>query len=400
MTSKSALLVVSGALMLSACSYGGAKDLPLPGAIGGANTYAVTSVLADATNLVVKESCRSNNTIVGSVESITLDKNLRARITCRIKNSVTLPANTVATLSQTSLLGERFVALDPPSGQDPRGKLARNSTLSPSGSGADPDTEVVLGALSQVLNGGSLGSIQTISRELDTALRGSDVGGTVDSLRTVTGALNDHRTQITSTLDSLDSLTGKLADQREVIASALDSIPGGLAVLNRQRPALVKTLQRVQELTQVAVPLIQDTRANTVADLKHLQPVLSQLTKAGDELALTLERFVTFPFSSNAMSVIRGDYGGMYGTVELDIDSLNELLSGTILPLKQPTGAAVQPQASGSGQLLPDLPLISGLVDLLGGLGAGGAGQNGAGATAPGNTGLSGLIGSLLGGGS
>ena len=113
--------------LLTGCGYSGASSLPLPGAIGGKDTYAITVVLPDATNLVAKETCRSNDTVIGSVESVKLDKDLHARVVCRIKNSVKLPANVTASLSETSLLGERFVALDPPAGAcSSRGRRCRH----------------------------------------------------------------------------------------------------------------------------------------------------------------------------------------------------------------------------------------------------------------------------------
>lgn len=347
-------------LVLTGCGYEGASSLPLPGAIGGDDTYTLTVVLPDATNLVVKETCRSNDTVIGSVESVTLTEDLKAKVVCRIKNSVTLPANTVARLSETSLLGERFVALGPPDGVAGDGELARNSTLPASSSRSDPNVEMVFGALSQVLNGGSLGSIETISRELNTALSGSDLGGTLAQVDRAVAKFNAHRGEITASLTSLDRLAGQLADQRDVLAQALDSIPGGLAVLERNRAKLVTTLTKLSDLSKVAVPLIASTRENTVADLKHLAPVLSQLTKAGDELAETITRVVSFPFPSNALSTIKGDFAGFYGTIELDIDALNRLLGGSGIPAITPGTVT----GSGTGKITPILPELPGLEPL------------------------------------
>jgi phospholipid/cholesterol/gamma-HCH transport system substrate-binding protein len=363
------LLVVA---LAAGCGYDGASSLPLPGAIGGKDTYAVTVVLPDATNLVPKETCRSNDTIVGSVESVELDADLNARVVCRIRTSVELPANAVASLSETSLLGERFVAIDPPRGVPPRGVLERGTTLPVSSTRTDPNVETVLGALSQVLNGGSLGSIETITRELGTALSGSDVGGSIRALDKVVGTFNDHRSEISASLVSLDRLTRRLARQRTVLEEALDSIPGGLAVLDRQRRRMVATLGKLSELSEVAVPLIDAMGADTVADLEHLAPVLAELSKAGDELALSLGRIATFPFPSNALSTIKGDFAGLYGTVELDVDLLNRLLGTTRrgtpeTPASEPpTPAPAVPPGSPLQQLLQ--PVTGGLGDLLTGL--------------------------------
>lgn len=363
-THRWAPLVVLAALA-AGCGYDGASSLPLPGAIGGKNTYTLTVLLDDATNLVPKETCRTNDTVIGSVESVTLTDDLRAKVVCRIKDSVTLPANTVATLAQTSLLGERFLALGPPPGQQPVGELERDVTLPDSATRANPDVEMVFGALSQVLNGGSLGAIETITRELNTALSGSDLGGTLTEVDGLVAAFNDRRSDITAALTSLDRLAGRLAKQKSVLAGALDSIPGGLAVLDRQRTKLVTTLRKLSDLSGVAVPLIQATRANTVADLKHLAPILFQLSKAGDELALSLERIASFPFPSNALATIKGDFAGFYGTVEFDIDALNRLLGttrgGSPLPVPSPQAGSPTPR-SPLGVLAP---VSGGLPDLL-----------------------------------
>ncbi len=373
-TRRSPGLLLFGSLLLAGCGFEGAKDLPLPGAVGGDDTYRVSMTFTDATNLVPKETCRTNDTVVGSVESVELDDDLRATVVCVIKDSVTLPANTVATLRETSLLGERFVSLDPPSGSPGRGTLAPDSVVPQAATRVDPNAEMVLGALSQLLNGGSLGTVQTISQELSTALEHSDFRGTARQLRTLVGRLNDRRSDITATLDAMDRLTGRLADQRTVLADALDAVPDGLAVLDRQRPQLTRTLQALARLSRVAVPLIQRSKANTVADLEHLRPVLTQLATEGDELALALERVATFPFPPTFLSTAKGDYAGMYASISLDLQSLAPLLGA-----EPPTGAEPPPTRNEDeappllddllGDLLGDaeLPLLDSLLPRGGG---------------------------------
>lgn len=362
--------LVAGSLLLGGCGFSGAQDLPLPGAVSGDGTYRVSMIFSDATNLVPKETCRTNDTIVGSVESVELDEDLNAEVVCVIRDSVTLPANAVATLRETSLLGERFVSLDPPTGQAGEGVLGADAVVPQSSTRVDPNAEMVLGALSQLLNGGSLGTVQAISQELSTALEGSDFAGTTRQLRVLVDQLNGRRGDITASLDAMERLTRRLADQRTVLASALDSVPEGLAVLDRQRPQLTKTLKALARLSRAAVPLIERSKANTVADLKHLEPVLAQLATAGDELALSLERFVTFPFPSTFPATAKGDYGGAYISVTLGLDSLAPLLAPSGVTAGAPPPAAVGGKAP--GPVLDDLfgnllgqTLLPGLRSLL-----------------------------------
>lgn len=363
-------LLLAAATVVSGCGYQGAQSLPLPGAIGGPDTYRVTVTFSDATNLVPKETCRSNDTVIGSVESVSLDDNLNARVVCTIRNSVRLPGNTVGALRDTSLLGERYVELGPPENQPPVGELRPGSSIPRDDTRADPNTEQVLGALSAVLNGGNLGRIQDITRELNDTLdgRGGTIRGLLDKLTTLTTSLNEHRGDITTALDSMDGLTGTLARQRTVLGSALDTIPSGLRVLSDQRPKLTATLRQLSTLSETAVPLIAETKEDTVANLRHLAPVLGQLSKNGDEIASSLEIATDFPFPSNAQSVIKGDYGGMFGTININADTINHLLEQEIASLTRSRGGPTPntPGTATPGKATPRSPLPAPLGDVPG----------------------------------
>ncbi len=360
--------VVLALATVAGCSYRGADSLPLPGTVGGADTYTVTVTFRDATNLVPKETCRTNDTVVGSVVSVDLDSRLRARVVCRIKDSVHIPGNVVATLRETSLLGERFVGLDLPPGVAPRGRLGDDARIPTSATVVTPDTEVVLGALSQVLNGGSLGSIATVSRELITALNGRT--GTVRQaaarLATTLASFDANRQNLVYALDQLDRFSATLNRQRSVIAGTLQQLPRGLAVLGRERPRLTAALQRIDSLSGTVVPLIRRSKTNTVADLRHLRPTLFQLARAGDELALSLERLASFPFNANTLYTIKGDYSGAYVQANFDLDSVNQMLRALLDqgggPLPAPTvpGGLRSPRA-------PGLPAAPGMPGLPGG---------------------------------
>lgn len=351
------LIMVTAALLLvlTGCDYRGAQSLPLPGGAGRGG-YTVSMVFDDVTNLVPRETCRTADVVVGSIESIDLRHDLRVRVVCRIDPDVTIAGNARAVLRETSLLGERYVALDPPTGQPPRGRLEPGGRVA-SGTHVVPDVEVVFGALSQVLNGGGLANIETISREVSTALGGSDLRGTTRELGHVVGLLDDNRDAIVAALESLDRLSAQLSRQQDVIGSALDSVPTGLAVLDRQRPKLVLALQRLNRLSETAVPLIRSSRADTVADLQHLAPVLEQLATEKRELARAVERVASFPFPSYSKYVTKGDYAGMFGTITLDVDSLNKLIAAKT-GQESPNGARPTPGLSDSPlPALPGLPL-------------------------------------------
>ena len=369
-------LVAAASVLLGACEYEGAASLPLPGAAGGGG-YEISMVFDDVTNLVTRETCRANDVVVGSVDSITLQDDLTARVVCRIDPDVELAGNARATLRETSLLGERYVALDPPAGEQAVGTLAPGAEIDQADTHVVPDVEVVFGALSQVLNGGGLANIDTITRELSTAFGEADVKGTTRDLAQVVGVLDDHRDEITDSLEAVGRLADQLARQRDVIGSALEAVPAGLAVLERQRPRLVQTLTRLSDLSEVAVPLIESTRADTVANLRHLAPILEQLHRARRNLPRAIEAITSFPFPSYTPYVTKGDYAGMFATISFDIDSLNTLLAEKAaggLPLPA-AASSPEPTIPEVPELLPEIvqdlldDLVPGLPGGLGGLG-------------------------------
>lgn len=363
MRSRVALLLGVG-LLASSCGFDGAKTLPLPGAAGDGG-YTVTITFLDATNLVPKETCRANDTVIGSVVSVELDENLDAEVVCRIDRSTTLPGNVEATLRETSLLGERYVALDVPAGADPTGRLGDGAVIPVSDTVVHPNTEVVLGALSQVLNGGSLGSIATISRELNQALdgRSDEARSAVARLDELMTSLDDNRATVVATLTALGDLSSTLAEQRDVLADTLAELPAGLAVLDRQRPRLTRALRRLARLSRTVVPLIEHSRADTVADLRHLGPVLARLAEAGDELAPTLERITSFPFNANSLYTIKGDYQGAYVQANVDLDTVLTLLADLG---DQTPGLPTTPPGAGGAPGLPAVPGPPGLPDIPG----------------------------------
>ncbi|NKQ57751.1 MCE family protein [Amycolatopsis sp. K13G38] len=350
-------------LALSGCDYQGAASLPLPGGVSGPDTYPVSIVLDDATNLAVKETCRSNSVIVGSVSSISIGPDLKAHVVCAIQKSTHLPANTSAVLSSTSLLGEKFVALGPAPGQQASGDLPAGATIPDSGTRVDPDIEQVLGALSAVLNGGDLPKIATINGELNNALGGheGDVRSLLGQFTTLTGELNAHSDDITRALDALNHLSGTLDRQRDVLGSSIDAIPAGLKVLNDQRPQLIALLQHLQQLSHTVVPLIDASEQDTVADLKSAQPILDNLATNGDQLATAARALLTYPFPNNGEAAVKGDYAGFYGTVHVDMGTINSLLALFPQPGPPPTapGQAPAPPAAA----VPGLPALSGVLD-------------------------------------
>ncbi len=266
-----------------------------------------------------------------------------------------LPANAVATLDQTTLLGEKFVALAAPGNGIPaKGTLANGAVL-PDGSTASlPDVEQVFGLLSNVLNGGDLGDLQTITVELNNALSGREaaVRNLLDQLNTFVGGLNTQKAQIVRALDQLDRLTTTLRKGDATIATALDTLGPGLKVLADERVQFTGLLTDLSKFGTVATRVINASRADTVAGLRDLQPILHHLAAAGGNLPRALEILITFPFPRDIDAAAPGDYTNL----EAELD-LGPIVCTLLSSLKPVTGG-------GGGLLGGIIPLPPGVTSV------------------------------------
>ncbi|MDT7539955.1 MAG: phospholipid/cholesterol/gamma-HCH transport system substrate-binding protein [Actinomycetota bacterium] len=349
-----ALLALAGCTALTGCQFKGAAAIPLPGGEGGGKgAYKVTIEFPDVLDLVPQSAVKVNDVTVGSVTSIEVGstQTYSARVRVRIRKDVVLPANAHASLRQTSLLGEKFVSLDPPTTEQPEGRLRDGAMIGLDRTTRNADIEEVLAALSLVLNGGSLEQLQTINRELVLALKGreSKVRDLLTQLDTFVGGLDKQKADIVRALDGLDKLTSRLAAQRDTLAVGLRDIPAGVSVLADQRAQLTQVLTGLSRLGTVAVQVIRASQQNTVADLRSLEPILTQLNRAGKDLPDSLELLTTYPFPRTVDEGIKGDYANLFVTADINLVGAGSN-----------TGIIPGPVAS----LLPSPPAVPGVPKL------------------------------------
>lgn len=358
--------VLMACVALTGCQ--GVGDLPLPGgAAQGGDVYRVTVEFRDVLDLVPQSAVKVNDITVGAVDKITLD-GWHAQVRLRLRDSVKLPDNAVAELRQTSLLGEKFVSLSPPTGPAPQGRLGDGDTIPLSRSGRNPEVEEVLGALSLVLNGGGVAQLKTINVELSKAMAGreSDIKGAIHQLDTFIGGLSEQKADIVRALDGLDHLSATLAAQKDDLATAIENLGPGLKVLADQRKALTTMLTALSELGKVGTRVIRASKADTVANLKALQPTLTKLADAGANLPKALEMAFTYPFPAAATAAVRGDYTNLRITADIDMRNIIKNLEPgggpTGLPTSLPTVSVPPlptvsvPVPTGGG---PGLPTVS-----------------------------------------
>lgn len=318
------------ALLLFVCSgcgltSGWVYDAPLPGGADvGDHPITLTADFGDVLDLVPQSSVKIDNVPVGRVSDIELnDDGHSARVTLVVNGEVDLPAGTTARLQTTALLGEKYVALVRPSSSTGIAAAASSGTqlvdgahIPLDGTSAAAEVEQVLGALSMVLNGGGIGQFQEISRELQAIStdRPEEIRGFLRQMERFVTTLADRKDSITAAIDGLAALSTRLEQDKDKLANALDGLSPGMQVMVDQREELTRMLASLEELSDVTVATLDASQRDIVADFKALDPILTQLAKAGSDLPNSLQILLTYPFPDSVLGAIKGDYLNVFVT--------------------------------------------------------------------------------------
>lgn len=327
------LLAMLAIFELPGCAFHGLNSLALPGTTGGGRgSYTVQAQEPNVENLEPNSPVLVNDVTVGNVTKIER-QGWHALITMTINGNVDLPANTNATIGQTSLLGSKHVELTPPKDLPAQGKL-RNGSLIPLASGGSyPTTEQTLAALSLLLNGGAIGKVQDLTKAFSTAFSGheEDVRSLIGQLDKFVGYLNEQKDDIIKATDSLNNLAGQFAAQKPVVDKALKTLPNALAVLKDTRENLVDALDQLGKFGALTADSVNQTKENLTKELKDLGPVLQSLADAGPALGRSLDVLTTPPFANPTLTKwIRGDYGNVTVVADLTLSRIDaSLFTGT-----------------------------------------------------------------------
>lgn len=292
------IVALTAALLLaSACS--------LPGRTTGPVT--VTATFKDVGDLVVNHSVQVADVRVGSVTKIELTPDFRAKVTMSIKD-VHLKSDAVATIRQTSLLGEKFIDLrpcDPTPAHNDQGcnanapPLANPGTISDEHTGEAPELEFVADAAIRLLAATALPNdfaalVQTGSEGF--AGRGPELRSLVDDLATISGTLADQTTHIQQIIDGLDKATSTLAPNDASLEQLLVNLANTTTVLANNRDETVSTLQALTRMVQAQDQLVFDPYLQQVdRQVKQVDAIVDELTRGRAEVNTLLDwidRFV------------------------------------------------------------------------------------------------------------
>jgi phospholipid/cholesterol/gamma-HCH transport system substrate-binding protein len=302
-------LGVAVAVLVSGCDFDGAYDLPLPGSIVDEDkSYEVTAEFDDVLNVVPRSPIMVDDVPVGEVTEVERT-GWNAVLTMRIREDVDLPDNATAAIRQTSLLGEKYVALEEPP-KPSADRLGDGDRIGLAATGRNPEVEEVLGALSFLLSGGGVGQLATITHELNLVMTGrterlQNLLGTLDG---VVATVDAQKADIIRAMTSMNRLAKTLNRGSDTIDEALDAMAPAIAVLSDQHAELMKMLRALDRLGEVGARVIRASKDDLLATLRDLRPVLDRLNEAGVSLPRGLSLMLSFPFPEAAQEIVRGDY--------------------------------------------------------------------------------------------
>ncbi|MCD2145462.1 MCE family protein [Gordonia paraffinivorans] len=319
--------VLSLTVMVSGCMSGGIQSIPLPGGVDtGSDPRTYKIQFDDVLDLVPQSMVKQNGIPVGRVTKVEVPKDAwYAQVTVQVKNDVDLSDKAEASVQQTSLLGEKFVALSEP--EDAKNAPRQNP--------ADPipvtrtrtatDIEQVLGALAMLLTGGGINQLQPIVTELNKALEGrtDKVRSLIDQSEKLIAGLNRQRDDILTAIDGLADLSARTEKQTAQIDRILKQLPEGIEVLEEQRPQFVELLTKLDQLGQVGTDVLGKSRKALINDLKALRPILTELAKAAPDAITAAPLVLTHPYPDWIIPAVHGDSTNLFITLDLRI--LNQL---------------------------------------------------------------------------
>ncbi len=329
--------ISSLAVLLAGCQFGGLNSLDMPGTAGhGAGSFQVEVELPDVSTLPQNSPVMVDDVTVGSVSGIDAvqrpDGTFYAAVQLSLEPGVNLPANAIARVAQTSLLGSQHIELAEPVDEPGEGRLKQGSEIPMSRTGRYPTTEEVLSSLGVVVNKGNLGALQDITDETYNAVAGrqGSFAELIPRLAELTASLDRQTEDIIAAAEGLNRFAGILARSQDSLGRTLDTLPGALEVLNRNRANIVDAFAALRSFAEVGSRVLQQTKDDFTEDLRDLYPVIKALNDHADEFIKSLEFLPTFPFHYDYLrKAVRGDYLNVFVTFDLTLRRLGETVFTT-----------------------------------------------------------------------
>jgi phospholipid/cholesterol/gamma-HCH transport system substrate-binding protein len=276
------LAVVLGLVgaVLTGCSGGGMK---------------LTAYFNDSGDLQTRGAVQMADVRIGTISKISLTKDFQSKVVMTVKPGIRIPRASQAQLQDTSLLGEKFVALIP-NGDPNQGPFLRSGdTITPTSKA--PELEFVAQSAIELLSAVNTTSIATL---VDTgaqmvAGRQPELTSLIRDLNTVSATLASRTTQIGHVIDNLDHATQTLAAGAPDLGSLLVNLSQTSQLLAKNREQVVTDLASLTRLAKAGNYSLQKYGADIDRELRQVDVITGALAGAQGQVANLidwLQRFV------------------------------------------------------------------------------------------------------------
>ncbi len=297
---------ITARVLVALTLVGTAAGCSLPGRVAG--PLKITAIFDDVGDLVTNHSVQVADVRVGSVTAIDLTEDFKAKITMELK-SVDLPADSIAELRTTSLLGEKFIQLRPcdPAIDDPRhtgictgasGSLQSGTEIPRERTREAPELEFVAREAVQLLGGVATNDLQAMieAGAVGFGGRAGELRSILTDLSSLSATLANQAGNIGTIIDGLDKASGALAAGSSSIDQLLITLPKSVQLLADNRTQLIGTLTQLTRLAQDQNGLVFDPYLATVRrQVAQVDAILQKVAAGRQEVGLLLDfanRFV------------------------------------------------------------------------------------------------------------
>jgi len=327
-----ALVLAVTALVLTSCGWRGIANVPVPVGPGtGKGGTTVYVQIPDTLALNTNSRVRVADVFVGTVREIKL-KDWVPTLTLSLEPGIKLPANALAKIGQSSILGTQHVELSAPA--DPSSELLKDGATIPlKNSSSFPTIERTLASLATVLRGGGIPNLEVIQTEVNNLLTGNadQIRDFLTNLNTFTDRLNQQRDDIARAIDSSNRFFAYVASRNNTLDQLLVDLPPLVNYLGGARDRLSDAVIALGRFNKVAGETLSAAQADLNTNLAILQRPLKQLGRGAPYFLEAMKLIVTNPYPlDNIPKAMRGDYINLSLTADLTLSSLdNGLLTGT-----------------------------------------------------------------------
>ncbi len=276
-------LLVIAVLMVLAFN---ASSLPL---IGGGAHYS--AAFSEAGGLRDGDDVRIAGVKVGKVSGVDLEGS-HVRVDLTITEDVAFGPSTGASVRIKTLLGEKYVALEPRG----TGQMAEGTQIP---LGRTVSSYDVITAFSDLTRTTERIDTDQLARSLDVLA--TEFEDTPENVRTALDGLSRLSATIASRDDKLrellraaDSVTGTVAEQNAVVDKLIKDADLLVAELETRREAIHTLFTNTSALAQQVTGLVRDNRATLKPALAQLQTVLATLQKHESDLKETIAAMAPF----------------------------------------------------------------------------------------------------------